>query len=588
MNAHKRDWFLPALILLSLLVGAFTLRSYGESWDDHSLRKYANYSLRTYSTWRTQGQMPITTKDLGNYGPAYVMTVALLTRALSILPIPAYDLRHLLYFLTHLLGVWAFYQLGKRWLSLRAARYATLLYVTQPLFWGHAFMNPKDTPFLAFFMLSLHFGLQMIDQLGESGFPRQTAPTQTRLMLTGGIIALAFFYLAPNLIRAIIESLVRAAAAGETNLVSLLASDIHSAAPEVYVQRYFTFFLWGRSLLFLLFLIPNFLIPNRLLPHILLPALLLGYTTSIRILAPFAGMLVALYALRKDGKRALPALMFYALIALAGMYISWPYLWSDPIAHFIESAQTMSKYPWYGKVLFNGAEYSADALPYSYLPVLLAAQFTEPTWILFFIGAVAAWKEHRAALAFSAVWFAAPLLGFILFHAKLYDNFRQIFFILPPVFLLAGLGAENLLARLKLPALRIGAAALLLLPGVLACVELHPYQYVYYNSFVPNPSGKFELDYWAISYREAMNDVNRVAPPNANVMVAGPGQVAELYAREDVTVLSDDEPNSAAFTYAVILARYGWDKTLYPEGEIVFTVERRGLRLAVVKRMGAK
>jgi len=585
MNRNmKRDNFFPALLALCLLIGLLTFRDYGESWDDHSLQKYADYSLRTYATWREQGQMPITPKDLGNYGPAYAMTVALLTRAFHALPIPAYDLRHLIYFLTHLLGVWAFYQLSKRWLSRRAARYAALLYVAQPLLWGHAFINPKDTPFLAFFMLSLHFGLRMIDQLGESDFSRQARPVSARLLLTGGLIALTFFYLAPQWIHASIEALVRAAANDETNLLALLASDIRSAAPQVYIQRYFTFFLWGRSLFFILFFAVSIFL-NRPLLKILFPAFLLGYATSIRILAPFAGILVALYALRKYGKGALPTLISYALIALAGMYITWPYLWSAPLAHFIESAQTMSKYPWYGKVLFNGAEYSADALPYSYLPVLLAAQLTEPVWFLFCIGAFAAWKKNRVLLILSSLWFAIPLAGFIFTRAKLYDNFRQILFILPPIFLLAGLGAENLLARLKLPALRFGAAALLLFPGILAGLALHPYQYIYYNSLIPNSNGRFELDYWATSYREAMLYVNAVAPANVNVMVAGPGQIAELYAREDLRVLSDDEPASEPFAYAILTTRYNFDEELYPAGKVIRVITRDDLPLTVIKQM---
>ncbi|MCX7887419.1 MAG: hypothetical protein N3B01_09245, partial [Verrucomicrobiae bacterium] len=46
--------------------------------------------------------------------------------------------------------------------------------------------------------------------------------------------------------------------------------------------------------------------------------------------------------------------------------------------------------------------YEAAELPYSYLPVLLAAQFTEPVWILFFVGlsaALARRKEQAELLA---------------------------------------------------------------------------------------------------------------------------------------------------------------------------------------------
>ena len=49
-------------------------------------------------------------------------------------------------------------------------------------------------------------------------------------------------------------------------------------------------------------------------------------------------------------------------------------------------------------------------------------------------------------------------------------------------------------------------------------VHLHPYQYIYYNSFVGGVHGAFhnyELDYWGTSYYEAAEYVNQVASPGA-------------------------------------------------------------------------
>jgi 4-amino-4-deoxy-L-arabinose transferase-like glycosyltransferase len=312
----KLDRFILILLAIYLLIGAFTLSDYGESWDDHSLQKYADYSLRTYDTWRMQGIMPITDKDLGNYGPAYMMTVLLGSRILNFLPLNPADIRHIFYFLTHLLGVWAFYELAKRWLTQTAARYATLLYVTQPLFWGHSFINPKDTPFLAFFILSLLFGLRMIDALDSTQRPAADSPRWLRVFTTSGVILLLGAFASTALIHSWLETLVRAAANGETNIISFIASDIHKANPEIYIQKYFVFFLWIRAAFFFLSSFTLLFLTHRYSPTIfhslftvLFPAALLGFATSIRIIAPFAGFLVALYAFRKLGKPALPILI---------------------------------------------------------------------------------------------------------------------------------------------------------------------------------------------------------------------------------------------------------------------------------------
>jgi hypothetical protein len=591
----KPDRFILILLFVCLLIGIFTLTDYGESWDDHSLQKYADYSLRTYETWRTQGIMPITDKDLGNYGPAYMMVVMLGSRALSFLPLNPADIRHVFYFLTHLLGVWAFYELAKRGLTQTAARYAALLYVTQPLFWGHSFMNPKDTPFLAFFMLSLLFGLQMIDSLDLTQRPESDSPRWFRILTTGGVVAVLLLFAATPIIHTYIETLVRAAANGATNIITYFASGIHKVNPEIYIQKYFTYFVWVRAACFLSFLLITIYHLPRPTHYSLLPILyssaLLGFTTSIRIIAPFAGLLVALYAFRKLGKRALLPLLIYSLFTILFTYLAWPYLWSNPIGHFAESLQTMTKYPWYGKVLFNGQYYEATKLPYSYLPFLLLVQFTEPIWILFIVGMIQltvtlkATVNSKRLLVLVLLWFILPLLGFIFTRAKLYDNFRQIFFILPPVFLAAGLGMETILARLTKPALRLALAALLILPGLIAGIRLHPYQYVYYNSLVQNPGGRFELDYWAISYREAMEYVNSVTPANTNIMVVGPGQAADLYVRDDLTVLSDDMPATESFTYAVITTRYNFDREMYPDAKVIYKVERSGMIFTVIKQI---
>lgn len=106
--------------------------------------------------------------------------------------------------------------------------------------------------------------------------------------------------------------------------------------------------------------------------------------------------------------------------------------------------------------------------------------------------------------------------------APLYDNARRIFFILPPVFFIAGLGVESVFGwatRLKVKA---GIALLLILSGVIAGVRLHPYEYIYYNVLLGNPSAKFELDDWTASYREAANWLNQNAPAGATLVVDGP------------------------------------------------------------------
>jgi hypothetical protein len=168
----KQNLPLSVLLILSFLIGVLTLSHYGESWDELNLYKYAQRSLEAYASWSQHGVIPVTGDRFENYGPVFVMFTFIITNAFTqIFPdVLAVDVQHFVYFLTFLVGIWAFYQLATRWMSQAAAFGAALLYIIQPLFWGHAFINPKDIPLLSLLTLSVYLGLKMHDSL----FGRET------------------------------------------------------------------------------------------------------------------------------------------------------------------------------------------------------------------------------------------------------------------------------------------------------------------------------------------------------------------------------------------------------------------------------
>ena len=599
-RAWHAKYAMPVFLLVALGIGLLTITQYGESWDELQFFKYADRALQAYSTWPLTGSVPLTGNTYDNYGPAYVMLVALGARLLGLfLPWITSDLRHLLYFLTWLVGIWAFYAFSRRLLSEPAAFGATLLFSTQPLFWGHAFISPKDIPFLTFFLLTLELGFRMADS--PPAVPWGSTGPRTRRLLLGLTVAwlLAVFavFAATPLFQAWINSLVTAAASGQSNIISYIARDIGKVDPSVYQRRYFVLFIWLRDIFFivwgLLLLWFWHRVPSALalLLHVAPAAILLGLTTSIRVLAPLAGLIVAGYAIWKTGRKALPALATYVVIAVMTMYLSWPYLWPNPVGHLVESVRVMSEYPWRGQVLFNGSMYASTGLPRSYLPVLLGIQLTEPVWFLFAAGlaflvyeSIRKHAQSRLLLVLAAVWSVLPLLGFIVMSSALYDNFRQILFILPPVFIVGGIALQ----KIRAGALQAAVIGLLILPGIIGGAQLHPYEYVYYNRFVGGVHGafrKFELDYWGTSYREAADYLNGVAPANGTVWVEGPAHLLQLYTRPDLKIYSTDEAErSDHYDYVVALTRYNLDLTSYPGATIVHTVGRDGSDFTVIKR----
>lgn len=629
-----RSCLLPVMLLIacSLAIGLLTIRDYGASWDELLIFKYAERSINAYGEWLRTGDVPFTGNTYDNFGPFYVTLVAMITRFFQWLR-PGWlsvDIRHLIYFITFQAGVFGFYLLCKRWLRDWAAFGAAVLFSTQPLLWGHAFISPKDIPFMSFFLLSLLLGFRMVDvflaplkpahgvQENETRMDvvlcawKEAPGRSRRLVLVVTVIwllSIIVLFGGTSILNDAIENLVRGAVTGGKQpfigtLITSIAADIHQTPVEVYVQRSLVLFLRLKIIYFLLSgalvvwlykcKFPS--IVHLLHPSVIVAGVMLGLTTSIRILGPAAGLLVCVYAIARIGKRAYPVLLIYAGIAIFITYLTWPFLWPDPISRFIQSFGVMSKYPWEGQVLFNSEWYASNGLPVAYLPILLALQFTEPVWVLFIIGLIlGAWsfqkrRQNGDLLMLVVFWFVLPLLGLIVSHSPLYDNFRQIFFILPIVFITCGLALEKIFEVARRPVFKGIILAALVLPGIIPVIQLHPYEYVYYNSLIGGTQGafrRFELDYWCISFREAANFLNQAAPPNARVLVVGPAHTLEPFIREDIKVFpeSDEGNNSADYQYAVITTRYNWDLAKFPEAEQIFSIQRSGAVLSVVRQL---
>ena len=603
---------LTILLVLSLLLGILTLNDYGESWDELKLYDYAADSMDAYTTWFQHGTIPVTGDRFENYGPFFVMLTRTITKTVekAFPSVEEVDVQHFVYFLTFLAGLWAFYHLAVRWMSQNAAIGATLLFMTQPVFWGHAFINPKDIPLLSLFLLSVYLGLRMHDSLFRPDTGSATAsflnawheltPRTRRLLLAATMLWLTLtmvLFGGTPLFQQWIENAVRSAANGEPSLIAQIVPRVQRVTPEIYIEKFFVLFLRVQAIIFLVATAILIWLYRQHLPvalrtlRVILPAgIILGLTVSIRIFGVWAGVLVAGYVLWKSGSRAWLVLAAYALTAITAMYLTWPYLWPDPIGHFMETVQIMSQHPWPGNVLFNGATYPANDLPASYMPLLLAIQLTEPVWPLFFAGlAIAIFgflrkrNELRELLALTLAWFILPLVAFIILRPTLYDNFRQSFFIVPPIFFMGGLAFD----QIRKPMWQVTLMALVILPGIFASVNLHPYEYVYYNQFLGGVEAavdRFELEYWATSYREAAREANRIAPPNANVWVDGPAHLFSRFARPDFHIYSPQEAERADhYDVVVTLARYDLEKTSFPEAPIVYRVTREGAVFAVIR-----
>ena len=526
--SKAEKYLLTLWFIFNLTIGLFIVRDFGVSYDEPDYYLYAQNTVDAYKSFFALAYSPFFgPNDLPNYGPAFIIFPELAVRFLKLIfpNITPADVWHFSYFFLFQLGSLCLYSLARRWFNNWSAWGILLLYTSQPLLWGHAFINPKDIPFMVFFLFTLWSGFRLADSLGAQNID-----------------------------------------------VSLQPKIVHAfSLPRFKVKE---------SLPFLRY------------PGLILAGILLGMTMSIRLLGPLPGLIVILYLAFTLRQKSLPVIIAYLICAIITSLLTWPYLWPNPIDHWMDSLVLMVNFPWPGRFLFNGQFYEPENLPISYLPIMLNIQLTESLLILIYSGLVLLFfyilRERIKLDLFLVLVVGAilPLTGLIVFRATMYDNFRQILFLLPPLILLGGLTLDLIFSALKPAGLRLVLLIALALPGINAMIQLHPYQYVYYNSLVGGIGGafrKFELDYWCTSYREAALWLNKNAPTNAKIGGDGPTYLFSIYLRSDLRPGYNGEPDQS-YDYFISTSRYNGDLTLYPDAKVIYPIERDGAVLTVIKQ----
>ncbi|MCI0549905.1 MAG: hypothetical protein L0287_03025, partial [Anaerolineae bacterium] len=295
------------------------------------------------------------------------------------------------------------------------------------------------------------------------------------------------------------------------------------------------------------------------------------------------------------------SLLAYGLIAILVIFITWPFLWENPVSRFIEVLRLMSDNPTNLSVLFGGEVYRAGELPKRYFPFMLATTLTEPVWILFIVGVFIAYSklitDHSVMKANKLVTMTLTLLWFIILviyvlirRPSMYDGLRHFLFILPPIFIFIGFAFEYLFRFIAPVWLRAGLIFILILPGLIGIFKLHPYEYTYYNSFVGGTSGAFrnyETDYWLTCYQESVEQLEEILQQPLNLYVHREGYIAEYYANPDIKVheLRGAVSEVKSGDYVLVNTRTNEDRRVFKDAPTILQISRGNAIFCVIKEI---
>jgi hypothetical protein len=524
MKKSSMKWITVFFFVILFFAGLLVYKDYGIPWDEPTQVQVASLNHR-YIFHHDPALLSFTDRY---YGVMFELPYFWIT---SHLLIP----RHLLIFLTFFAGLVVFYFLAKRLLRNQGwALLACVLLVSSPRLFADSFYNSKDIPFM------------VITIIGIS--------------------------------------------------VLLLASDYFRKAPGWLLSV-----LWAG----ILSLISAAMIDTRITGILIIPLCVFVFIIEL-IRRPGFGL------------KWLVIFGVYLGATIALVVLFWPVLWQDPWAGFLNAFRKMSQYPLINTVLYMGKAFKAAQLPWHYLPVWIG--ITTPLIILagFLPGIIGwiqsilnAWQEKKRQENISAsfmnqglqdwvivfLWLAIPVAAIYIFHSVIYDGWRQMFFIYPAILLFSLLGLrtiyQTLLSHIHHKTVIQVLCGLILFAGiaepVLFMVRNHPYENVYFNTLSGNPAtlrSRFELDYWGLSYKQAVDYVLANDPrPFLKVSMANPsgkGYVDEaLSAPQKSRLKFTTDPSEADYFFT----EFRWHPQDYPYADEYYSIRVQGMVIMAVYRL---
>ena len=525
-----RNRVFSGLILAMLGVVCFLFRDFGITWDEPTQHQYGIYTLQYYETF-FRDKSALTYLDAYLYGGLFNLVAALFVELSSL---GVYESRHLLNALVGVIGIIGTLKLAQLLAGYRAALLAALLLFLEPSYFGHMFNNPKDIPFAVGYVWSLYYLLKSFEYLPK-------VPTGTMLKLGAAI------------------GLTLAVRIGGLVVLGYLG---------LAIAGYCVFPAWF----------------SLVTPGVVRPALKLKALSRYVV-----GVFVVCYVV---------------------MLIFWPWAQQDPLRRPIEALEYMSKFSikdsgLLARVLVGGEYLNAKDLPATYLPHYFAVKMPELILVGLILGAVMAirylWAgkakgQKLRTIQYIFLVFAAlfPVFYVVWIKSILYDTMRHLLFIVPCLCAISGIALgklSDILARDR-KWRRIAAdafVAVLLLPQLGAIIQLHPHQYVYYNEFaggVKGADGRYEMDYWGNSYKEAVqllvdylkkNEGEKFRRSKYKVHVLGPVSSALPYFPDNFK-LTGYIRNA---DFVISFTRWNFDRMA--PGDQIVAVERMGVELSVVK-----
>jgi hypothetical protein len=513
-------------LVVFLVIGFANLPDYGMGWDEVTRWESGDKKIEYYLSFFSAGAENKPRAMGGDRYPGlFDMSLGILHRWVGG---DRMLLGHGMSLLFGAIGLVATWWIAKAVFGNRAALIALLLLAVYPSFYGHAMINPKDIPFMATYTLGLAFIFAKFRVLSRQG------KLPFRDFIIGGIL-IGF--------------------AGATRI----------------------------------------------------PGLVLYPMAAVVCISALGSYHFTADAQQKDSKNPVYLFGGFLLMGLSAfvvVFLFFPRLHTELLYGVSSVASSLHTSAKEIPLLFEGKVMNAGEGPRSYAHWFFL--ISTPLWMVFLliIGAVDILKKtcekkdsesrERTFLVLFALLTAFPWVYVFLANPSLHNGIRHMLWAVPPLIVLMAGGADLLLDWMRRRSPRMSLIPVLVLAGLLALqilklVQLHPYQYVYFNRLAGNPGSivnLYEGEYWHTSTRHLLEALPKVVSQNSDlstgeepvrVRVSGPLDCAYPFVPDGVVLVDSFEDAD------YYLANTTFRTDLLAEGEVVYEIRRAGIPIARIK-----
>ena len=266
-------------------------------------------------------------------------------------------------------------------------------------------------------------------------------------------------------------------------------------------------------------------------------ALALTIAVNIRVIGIYLLLIFLIFSFleiltKKKEEKYYKVFIFFLFAHLIFLFSFWPFLWESPLENIIYSLKSFSKYEWGLNVFYLGNFYLDEYLPWHYFYILFIATTSLFLTFIIFVGLLIVifrffkrfikidenkfnndiWKsdkERNILFLFFSVF--SPLFLIYLFDSIIYSGWRHLYFIFPSLIILGIYSIDYLktVTRKKsFKKLLVFILVLIVVNNIYNLIRLHPYQYVYFNTFFEKRANDlFEIDYWGVANKQALIDI---------------------------------------------------------------------------------